>query len=72
MSFDPVTVNAIDQNGGKLFEYRVPFFVGMSARQALECAFIVGQAGGSPDPFLYMLQYYGYSKSPEFPGYLGY
>jgi Domain of unknown function (DUF4430) len=44
----------------------------MSVREILEAAFVENQTNTTPDPFLYTLEYYGYSTDPSFPGYLGY
>ena len=55
-----------------LFEYVVPFEFGIDAKQLLERAFVLAQAPAKPDPFVYSVEYYGYSQSAQFPGYLGY
>lgn len=68
----PITVRATDNSNKQLFEYSVPFEFGINARQVLEQAFVIGQAPGQPDPFVYTLEYFGYSESAQFPGYLGY
>jgi hypothetical protein len=68
---DPIVLRAVDNNSNKLFEYAVPFRPEMTARDVLELAFVMGQKS-KPDPFVYTLQYYGYSESTQFPGYLGY
>jgi hypothetical protein len=73
--FDPITVCAFDNQNNKLFEYDAPFRFEITARKALEYAFAVAQQTASesdPDPFVFTLEYYGYSKSRKFPGYLGY
>jgi len=43
----------------------------------MEAAFVLNQPTGAagatnPDPFLYTVEFYGYSESAQFPGYLGY
>jgi hypothetical protein len=70
--FAPITLRAIDNNNTQLFQYSVPFQLKISAREVLEHAFILAQTSPNPDPFIYTLQYFGYSESPQFPGYLGY
>lgn len=68
-----VTVSAEDNNGTSLFRYSVPFEAGMNVRRVMEVAFILNQQPQpNADPFLYALEYYGYSYDPQFPGYLGY
>jgi|SRR5271166_908769 len=71
-TFSPITLRAIDNNNKQLFEYSVPFSLGITARQVLEHAFVLGQTPGNVDPFVYTLEYFGYSESTQFPGYLGY
>lgn len=44
----------------------------MSAKQLLERAFVLAQSAEKADPFLYTIEYFGYSQSAQFPGYLGY
>ena len=70
--YAPITLRAVDDKGNLLFEYVVPFEFGISAKQLLERAFVLGQAAGKADPFLYTIEYFGYSESAQFPGYLGY
>lgn len=70
--FNPITLRAIDDKNTPLFEYVVPFSMEISARQVLENAFVIGQSATKSDPFLYTLEYYGYSESASYPGYLGY
>src|SRR5271155_405096 len=71
-SFSPITLRAIDSNNSQLFEYVVPFRIGITARQVLEEAFALNQTSATPDPFVFTLEYFGYSESAPFPGYLGY
>jgi hypothetical protein len=71
-NYAPITLRAIDDKGSVLFEYAVPFEFGMSAKHLLERAFVLGQTAGERDPFLYTVEYFGYSESAQFPGYLGY
>jgi hypothetical protein len=70
--YRPITLRAVDNQNHQLFEYSVPFTLEVSARQLLENAFVLGQTASSPDPFLFTLEYYGYSQSTQYPGYLGY
>lgn len=73
ITYDPVTIEAIDDEGNSLFKYAVPFEMKISALQLMERAFVlVQQVSPKPDPFLYTVEYYGYSQSAQFPGYLGY
>jgi hypothetical protein len=71
-NFAPITVTAIDDQGTVLFDYVVPFALGISARQALEVAFCLNQTAAKPDPFTFTLEYFGYSEAAQFPGFLGY
>lgn len=66
-----ITIKAIDNNGVLIFTYSVPFEFRISVKQVMETAFILNQQPNA-DPFLYTLEYYGYSSDPQFPGYLGY
>jgi Domain of unknown function (DUF4430) len=70
--FSPITVSAVDNQRNKLFEYSVPFRFEITARQVLECAFVLAQTSAQPDPFVFTLEYFGYSESQQYPGYLGY
>lgn len=68
-----IVLRAVDDKGNVLFEYGVPFAVGRTVKQFMEEAFVLNQeAQPNADPFLYILEYYGYSEAPQFPGYLGY
>jgi hypothetical protein len=69
---DPITLQAIDNEGNVLFRHSVPFSSGVSVRQLLEQAFIEAQSVQDADPFVFTLEFYGYSESAQFPGYLGY
>ncbi len=71
-AYRPITVRAVDNQSRQLFEYAVPFSLEVSARQLLEQAFVLGQTASTADPFLFTLEYYGYSESAQYPGYLGY
>jgi hypothetical protein len=70
--FSPITVNAVDNQNNTLFTYTVPFRFEMTAREVLESAFMLEQNSTQPDPFVFTLEYFGYSQSQQFPGYLGY
>jgi hypothetical protein len=68
----PITIEAYDSNGNKIFSYEVDFDWEINVEQILERAFVEQQSAEKPDPFTYTVEYYGYSQSAEFPGYLGY
>jgi hypothetical protein len=70
--YAPITIRAVDNNGLELFNYEVPFEFEITVKQLMERAFVIGQTSTKPDPFLYTLEYFGYSESVQFPGYLGY
>lgn len=70
--YAPVSLQAIDENGQKLIDASVPFSLGMDVQQVMEAAFVVAQKTATPDPFLYTVEFYGYSEVAAFPGYLGY
>lgn len=70
--FNPITLRAIDNTNKQLFEYSVPFTSEITALQLLEQAFVLAQTPSTSDPFVFTLEYYGYSQSTQFPGYLGY
>ncbi len=70
--FSPIALSAVDNLNNTLFQYSVPFRFEITAREALEYAFVLAQTSSTPDPFVFTLQYYGYNESPQFPGYLGY
>jgi len=68
-----IAIQAVDNNGNTIFSYAVPFTLGVSVKQIMENAFVLNQMPPpDADPFLYTLEYYGYSEDPQFPGYLGY
>ncbi|WP_423371054.1 DUF4430 domain-containing protein [Burkholderia sp. LMG 32019] len=70
---NPIVIRAIDtRSGQQILEYTVPFSPKITVRQVLEQAFLIGQTPTSPDPFLFTFEYYGYSQSTQFPGYMGY
>ena len=70
--YAPITVQANDNNNNVLFQITVPFEFEINARQLLERAFVISQEPDNTDPFLYTVEYFGYSESSQFPGYLGY
>jgi len=72
LEYSPITLQILDDQGKCLYEYVVPFEFGISAKQLLERAFVAAQSTVDADPFLFTLEYFGYSESAEFPGYLGY
>src|SRR5579864_8992487 len=72
MSTD-IKISAIDNNGASIFNYSVPFTFGISVKRVMETAFVLNQQPQpNADPFLYTIEYYGYSEDAQFPGYLGY
>src|SRR5580700_11930267 len=69
----PIILQIIDETGQPIHkDLSVPFCIGMSVKQIMEHAFILAQTSNMPDPFLYTIEYYGYSEVAQFPGYLGY
>src|SRR5262245_23027587 len=70
--YAPITIRAVDDKGQELFNYTVPFEFELDVTEVMERAFVIGQTTGKPDPFLYTVEYFGYSESAQFPGYLGY
>jgi hypothetical protein len=70
--FNPITLRAVDNTNKQLFEYSVPFTSEITALQVMEQAFVLAQTHTTSDPFLFTLEYYGYSQSVPYPGYLGY
>jgi hypothetical protein len=71
-NYAPITLQIVDENGQSLINLAVPFCFEIDVKQIMECAFVITQTSTAPDPFLYTLEYYGYSEAPQFPGYLGY
>jgi len=69
-----ITLQALDENGVNLFSYEVAHTPRMNVQTLLEHAFVQHQKDdpASPDPFRFLLSYYGYSMDPDYPGYLGY
>lgn len=67
-----ITIKAYDDDNNQLFSYQVGFEFEINVQQLLQLAFVKGQSAGQPDPFGYTLEYYGYSQSTQYPGYLGY
>src|SRR5690349_20245491 len=72
LSYAPITLRAVDNNGHQLFQYSVPFSFEVSVTQVMEQAFSLAQTSSLPDPFRYTTEYYGYNESAQFPGYIGY
>lgn len=70
--FTPIKLLVVNNYGTPLFEHTVPFAFEINARQVLEQAFVLTQTAGNPDPLLFTVEYFGYSESAQFPGYLGY
>ena len=69
---NPITLQIIDEKGNKLVNASVPFSIGINVQQIMDLAFVAAQSAQLPDPFLYTVEYYGYSQNPQFPVYLGY
>jgi hypothetical protein len=40
--------------------------------QVLEAGFVLAQTPDNPDPFVFTTEYYGFSESAQYPGFLGY
>lgn len=72
LDYAPITLRIIDEKGKCLHEYVIPFEFGMNVQQLLERAFVAAQTTVDADPFLFTLEFFGYSESAQFPGYLGY
>lgn len=70
--FSPINLQIIDENGNQTFSQSVPYEWEMDVKQVMERAFVLSQSPATPDPLVYTLQYYGYSETPQFPGYMGY
>jgi len=70
--YAPFTLQIVDEQGKQLFCQSVPFEAELDVRGIMERAFVLSQTAAAPDPFFYDLQYFGYSESAQFPGYLGY
>jgi hypothetical protein len=70
--FASIKLLVVDNHGAPLFEHAVPFTFELNARQVMEQAFVLAQTAGKPDPLLFTVEYFGYSESAQFPGYLGY
>ena len=70
--YAPILLRIVDEQGQELFRQTVPFEFELDVKQVMERAFVLAQTPANPDPLVYEVQYYGYSESPQFPGYLGY
>ena len=83
-SYSPITLKIVDNSGTVKFHHDVPFEFELDVEEVMERAFVLAQTLPPPpppapplpiekrDPLPYTLKYYGYSESPQFPGYLGY
>ena len=71
-TYAPITLRIVDELGTELFAQTVPFESELDVRAVMEKAFVLSQTSANPDPYLYELQYYGYSEIAQFPGYMGY
>lgn len=67
-----IHVEALDLNGASIFKYDAPPGSGVTARELLEASFVGLQRTDLRDPFVFTLEFFGYSTDPQFPGYLGY
>jgi len=70
--YAPITLQVVDENSNELFSQSVPFEPEMDVKQVMERAFVLSQSESTPDPLVFTLQYYGYSRTSQFRGYLGY
>jgi len=68
----PISLKMLDADGASIFQGKVDFTPGMTARDALEQAFIENQSSESADPFAVSFAFFGYSYAAQYPGYLGY
>jgi hypothetical protein len=71
-SVSPITIEAYDNTGSKIFSYQVEFSWEINVEEILERAFAANQTASKADPFTYTVGYFGYSQTAAFPGYLGY
>jgi hypothetical protein len=71
-NYAPITLQVLDEQGKELVKQSVPFESALDVREVMERAFVLSQTTATPDPFTYDLQYYGYSETAQYPGYLGY
>jgi hypothetical protein len=69
---DPITIEAIDDKEQSLFVYSCPSSLRLNVQSILDQAFAGLQSAAKPDPFRFSISYFGYSKDPAYPGYLGY
>jgi hypothetical protein len=70
--YPPFTLRIVDDNGNECYRASVPFEWELDVKQIMERAFALAQTTSTPDPFVYTMEYYGYSQVAQFPGYLGY
>jgi hypothetical protein len=71
-AYAPFSLEILDQNTQQLFSQLVPFEFELSVTHIMERAFALAQTPQNADPFVFEVQYYGYSESAQFPVYLGY
>jgi hypothetical protein len=67
-----VVIEALESSGKTIFKHTVPAGLRLSVRSLLEHAFVESQTSASPEPFRFSLEYFGFSKTAAFHGYLGY
>jgi len=70
--YAPITLRIVDEAGKEIFRQDVPFEWEIDVKQIMERAFVLTKTPANPDPLPYSVEYYGYSESDQFPGYLGY
>lgn len=70
--YAPILLRIVDEQGQELVHQTVPFEFELDVKEVMERAFVLAQTSANPDPFVYEVQFYGYSESAQFPGYLGY
>lgn len=70
--YAPILLRIVDEQGQELFRQTVPFEFELDVKEVMERAFILAQTPANPDPLVYGVQFYGYSESAQYPGYLGY
>lgn len=70
--YAPILLRIVDEQGQEIVRQTVPFEFELDVTDVMERAFVLAQSAQNPDPFVFEVQYYGYSESAQYPGYLGY
>jgi hypothetical protein len=70
--YAPILLRIVDDQGQELFRQTVPFEFELDVKEVMERAFVLAQTPAKPDPVVFEVQFYGYSESVPYPGYLGY